>query len=46
VRGLLASHREAGDFMDDAPSSPEAEAERARLKPEEGGEMIGALQAA
>ena len=42
VRRLLTAHERAGSFMaDDAPLSPEAEAELARLKPEEGGEMIG-----
>jgi hypothetical protein len=41
VRALLASHREAGDLVEDYPSSPEIEAELARLKPEEEGERIG-----
>ena len=42
VRALLAAHDAAGDFLKtDAPFSPEIEAELARLKPEEGGEMIG-----
>ena len=42
VRELLVAHEGAGGFMqDDAPLSPEVEAEMARLKPEEAGEMIG-----
>src|ERR1700709_1808354 len=42
VRALLAAHDAAADFMKtDAPASPRIEAEMARLKPEEGGEMIG-----
>ncbi len=42
VRELLAAHERAQGFMpDDAPLSPEVEAELARLKPEEGGEEIG-----
>ena len=42
VRALLAAHEATDDFMKtDTPLSPEVEAELARLKPEEGGEMIG-----
>ncbi len=41
VRALLAAHREAGDFLEDGPRSPEVEEQLARLKPEEEGEMIG-----
>ena len=42
VRALLAAHEVAGDFLrTDAPLSPEIEAELARLKPEEAGEVIG-----
>jgi serine/threonine protein kinase len=42
VRELLAAHEGAGDFLKtDAPHAPAIEAEMARLKPEEGGEMIG-----
>src|SRR6186997_945412 len=33
VRALLALHEKAGDFLDDLPASPQAEAEMARLKP-------------
>ena len=38
---MLASHDEAGDFLEPAAPSPEMEAELARLKPEEAGERIG-----
>ncbi len=42
VRELLAAHERVGGFLhDDAPNSPEIEAELARLKPEEEGERIG-----
>ena len=42
VRALLAAHEAAGDALkSNVPPSPEVEAELARLKPEEGGEMIG-----
>ena len=41
VEALLASHDDAGDFLQTAVSSPEMEAEFARLKPEESGERIG-----
>ncbi|MEO7317467.1 MAG: serine/threonine-protein kinase, partial [Chthoniobacteraceae bacterium] len=42
VRALLAAHEAADDLVKtDTPLSPEVEAELARLKPEEGGEMIG-----
>lgn len=42
VRELLAAHERAEGFLpDEASLSPEIEAEMARLKPEEGGEMIG-----
>jgi hypothetical protein len=40
VLALLAARAAASDFLE-APLSPEIEAELARLKPEEGGEMIG-----
>ena len=46
VEGLLASHEEAGDFLEPSAPSPEMEAEFARLKPEEAGERIGHLQVA
>jgi eukaryotic-like serine/threonine-protein kinase len=41
VDGLLASHDDAGDFLQPAVPSPELEAELARLKPEEARERIG-----
>ena len=41
VEALLASHDDAGDFLQTAAPSPEMEAEFARLKPEESGEQIG-----
>ena len=41
VEALLASHDDAGDFLQTAAPSPEMEAEFARLKPEESGERIG-----
>jgi len=42
VRGLLASHEAAGDFLNtEAALSPAMEGERARLKPEVAGERIG-----
>jgi len=40
VKTLLASHDQATRFLDPAASSPELEAEFARLKPEESGERI------
>ncbi len=45
VMALLKAHEAAGEFMaDDAPLSPEIEAELARLKPEEAGERIGSYK--
>jgi hypothetical protein len=41
VDGLLASHDEAGNFLESAQPSTRLEAEFARLKPEEAGERIG-----
>ena len=41
VEALLASHDDAGDFLETAAPSPGMEAEFARLKPEESGERIG-----
>ncbi|MEP6670433.1 MAG: protein kinase, partial [Chthoniobacter sp.] len=42
VRELLAAHEGAAGFMAEGETlSPEVEREMARLKPEEGGEMIG-----
>ena len=41
VRRLIAVHEGASGLLADAPLSPEIERELARLKPEEGGEMIG-----
>src|SRR6187399_2584049 len=39
VRGLLAAHEAAGDFLQ--TDSPAVQRELARLKPEDAGEMIG-----
>ncbi len=41
VQVLLAAHSDESDFLDEPQITPEIEAELARLKPEEGGEMIG-----
>ena len=41
VEALLASHNEAGDFLNVSAPSPEMDVEFARLKPEEAGERIG-----
>ena len=40
VAAMLAAHRQAGDFMEHPPLSPEVAAELARCKPEESGDHI------
>src|SRR4030095_1036856 len=40
IQRLLAAHEDAGAYFE-PPNSPQIEAELARLKPEETGEMVG-----